>query len=63
MLCLAVNIVIKHTLHAPIPVFHYQGPVPRKMVKFNPGLGEILSAVFLLRARNSSLQNTAEPLL
>ena len=41
----------------------YHGPVPRKMVKFNPGLIEILSAVFLLRACNSSLQNTVEPLL
>ena len=44
-------------------MFHHQGPVPRKMVKFNPGLSEILSPVFLLRARNSSLQNTAAPLL
>ena len=40
-----------------------QGPVPRKMVKFYPGLSEILSTVFLLRACNSSLQNTVEPLL
>ena len=24
-----------------------QGPVPRKMVKFNPGLSQILSKVFL----------------
>ena len=39
------------------------GPVPRKMVKFNPGLSEILSAVFLLRECNSSLQNTVELLL
>ena len=40
-----------------------QGPVPRKMVKFYPGLSEILSTVFVLRACNSSLQNTVEPLL
>ena len=39
------------------------GPVPRMMVKFNPGLSEILSKVFLLRASNSSLQNTVNPLL
>ena len=39
------------------------GPVPRKMVKFNPGLSEILSTVFLLRECNSSLQNTVELLL
>ena len=38
-------------------------PVPRMMVKFNPGLSEILSTVFLLRACNSSLQNTVKPLL
>ena len=25
------------------------GPVPRKMVKFNPGLSEILSKVFLFK--------------
>ena len=34
------------------------GPVPRMMVKFNPGLSEILSTVFLLRACNLSLQTT-----
>ena len=28
-------------------VFHKLGPHPPKMVKFNPGLGEILSKVFL----------------
>ena len=39
------------------------GPVPRKVVKFNSGLSEILSKVFLLVACNSSLQNTVEPLL
>ena len=39
------------------------GPGPRMMVKFNPGLSEILSTVFLLRACNSSLQNTVKPLL
>ena len=39
------------------------GPVPRMMVKFNPGLSEILSTIFLLRASNSSLQNTVKPLL
>ena len=33
------------------------------MVKFNPGLSQILSTIFLLRACNSSLQNTVEPLL
>ena len=26
-----------------------QGPVPRKMVKFNPGLSQILSKVFLYK--------------
>ena len=40
-----------------------QGPVPKKMVKFNPVLSEILSMVFLLRECNSSLQNTVELLL
>ena len=40
-----------------------QGPVPEKMVKFNPGWSEILSKVFLLRECNSSLQNTVELLL
>ena len=34
------------------------GPVPRMMVKFNPGLSEILSTVLLLRACNLRLQNT-----
>ena len=38
-------------------------PVPRMMVKFNPGLSEILSMIFLLRECNSSLQNTGKPLL
>ena len=38
-------------------------PVPRMMVKFNPGLSEILSMVFLLRECNSSLHNTGKPLL
>ena len=32
---------------------NYPGPVPRMTVKFNPGLREILSTVFLLRACNS----------
>ena len=41
----------------------YLDPVPRMMVKFNPGLSEILSMVFLLRECNSSLQNTGKPLL
>ena len=36
-----------------------QGPVPRKMVEFNPGLSQISSAVFLC---NSRLHNTVEPL-
>ena len=36
----------------------YQGPVHR-----NPGLSQILSMVFCLRACNLSLQNTVEPLL
>ena len=38
----------------------HPGPVPRMMVKFNPELSEILSTVFLLRACNSSLQNTVK---
>ena len=42
---------------------NHLGPVPRKMIKFNQGLSEILSTVFLLRTSNSSLQNTVEPLL
>ena len=33
------------------------------MVKFNPEFSEMLSTVFLLRACNSRLQNTFEPLL
>ena len=40
-----------------------QGQFPRKMIKFNLGLSEILGTVFLLRACNWSLQNTVEPLL
>ena len=40
------------------------GPVPRKIVKFNPGLSEILITIFLLRREcNSSLQNAVELLL
>lgn len=39
------------------------GPFPKKMVKLNPGLNEIWSTVFLLRACNSNLQNTAELLV
>ena len=39
------------------------GPVHRKMVKFNPGLSEILITIFLLRECNSSLQNAVELLL
>ena len=39
------------------------GPVPRMIVKVNPGLSEILSTVFLLRECNSSLQNIVKPLL
>ena len=39
------------------------GPVPRKIVKFNPGLSEILITIFLLRECNSSLQNAVELLL
>ena len=31
-----------------------QGPFPRKMVKFNPGLSQILSKVFL--SKNMSLE-------
>ena len=38
-------------------------PVPRMIVKFNPGLSEILSMIFLLRECNSSLQNAGKPLL
>ena len=41
----------------------YQGPVNQKMVKFNPGLNQILSMVFCMRTCNLSLQNTVEPLL
>ena len=33
------------------------------MVKFNPGLSEILGDGFLIQQCNSSLQNTVEPLL
>ena len=43
--------------------FCHQGRVPRKMVKFNPGLSQILSTILLQRASNSSLKNTVEPLL
>ena len=50
------------------------GPVPLKMVKFNPGLSHIASNVFSsknmqlkafspLRTCNSRLENTDEPLL
>ena len=41
----------------------HHGPVPRKMVKFNPGLSEILITIFLLIECNSSLQNAVEFLL
>ena len=33
-----------------------QGPVPRKVVKFNPGLSQILSKVFL--SKNMLLERT-----
>ena len=33
------------------------------MIKFNPGLSQILSKVSCLRTCNSSLQNTVEPLI
>ena len=39
------------------------GPVPQKMVKFNPGLSQIFSKVFCQRTCNSSFQNTDVPLL
>ena len=35
-----------------------QGPVPRKMVKFNPGLSLVLSEVFLLRICNLSYKQS-----
>ena len=38
-----------------------QGPVPRKMVKFNPGLSKISSKVFLSRNMQLELTNTVEP--
>ena len=38
------------------------GPVPQKMVKFNPGLSQISSTVFSSK-NNSRVQNTVEPLL
>ena len=38
-------------------------PVPRKMVKFNPGLRQILSKVFIVYKWNSSLQKSVESLL
>ena len=38
-----------------------QGPVPRKMVKFNPGLSKISSKVFLSRNMQLELTNTIEP--
>ena len=38
-------------------------PVPRKMVKFNPGLRQILSKVFIVYEWNSSLQKSVESLL
>ena len=46
------------------PVVFIMAPfLERWLSQFNPGLIEILSSVFLLRACNSSLQNTVEPLL
>ena len=46
------------------PVVFIMAPfLERWLSQFNPGLIEILSTVFLLRACNSSLQNTVEPLL
>ena len=46
------------------PVVFIMAPFLEKWLsQFNPGLIEILSTVFLLRACNSSLQNTVEPLL
>ena len=38
-----------------------QGPVPRKVVKFNPGLSKISSKVFLSRNMQLELTNTIEP--
>ena len=40
-----------------------QGPVPRKMVKFNPRLSKISSKVFLSRNMQLELTNTIEPLI
>ena len=39
------------------------GPVPRKMVKSNPGVSQILSKVSLLRTCNLSFQKTVVTLL
>ena len=38
------------------PCLNHQGPVPRKIVKFNPGLSQILSKVFL--SKNMLLELT-----
>ena len=39
------------------------GPVPRKMVKFNPGLSQIWSEVFLSKKMQFELRNTLQSLL
>ena len=40
---------------------HLQGPVPRKMVKFNPGLSQISSMVF--SSKNMQLEVTIQGVL
>ena len=39
------------------------GLFPQKMVKFNPGLSQILSKVFLSKNMQFKFTNTVEPLL
>ena len=51
----------------PLPLFQrffeqHQGPVPQKMVKFNPGLSLVLRKVFLSKDMQLELKNTVEPL-
>ena len=44
------NVCHTQTLNCPPPLSAVQGPVPQKMVKLNPGLGQILSKVFLCKS-------------
>ena len=54
--------ICSHSRHNTVRIVAL-GPVPRKMVKFNPGLSQILSEVFLSKKMQFELRNTLQSLL